>query len=108
MIFLKTLLTFLICVALFLFWWSNEQRIDLDLGFIVLNARVATYVIAAFLIGFVPLWLYYRTLRWRLKRRIASLESQAAIPYTKPVDSKPVDTKSSDAATIDNSPLSSV
>ncbi len=103
MIFLKTLLTFLLFVALFLFWWSNEQRIDLDLGFIILNARVATYIIAAFLLGFIPLWLYYRTLRWRLKRRIASLEAQTAIPPAKPLDSKP-----EEIANTDNSPLSSV
>lgn len=89
MILLKTLLTFLLLVALFLFWWTNEQRIDLDLGFIILNARVATYIISAFLIGFVPLWLYYRAMRWRLRRRIASLEAQNAIPATKPLNLKP-------------------
>ncbi len=103
MIFLKALLAFLVFVALFLFWWSNEQRIDLDLGFVILNARVATYIIAAFLIGFLPLWFYYRALRWRLKRRIATLESQVAVPPTKPLDLKP-----DEITNADNSPLSSV
>ena len=88
MIFLKTLLTFLLLVALFLFWWTNETRIDLDLGFIILNARVATYIIAAFLIGFLPLWLYYRTMRWRLRRRIATLETQYSTPMSRPLDLK--------------------
>ena len=100
---LRALLVFLLFVAFFLFWWTNAERIDLDLGFIRIEARAATFIVTAFLIGFVPLWLYYRTIRWRLKRRIASLESQNAIPPTKPLD-----TKKTQIADTDNSPLSSV
>jgi hypothetical protein len=32
-------------------------------------------VISAFLIGFLPLYLVYRTMLWRLRRRVASLEA---------------------------------
>ncbi len=103
MIFLRALLVFLLFVVLFLFWWTNAVRIDLDLGFIAIEARAATFILTAFLIGFLPLWLYYRAMRWRLKRRIATLEAQNSPPPPKPLDlgTKPVADK-------DNNRFSSV
>lgn len=77
---IRTLIWVIFAVALAVFWVVNERRVDLDLGAFILNARASSFVIAAFLGGFVPMWLYHRTMRWRLKRRIATLESQAATP----------------------------
>ncbi|MEE4452611.1 LapA family protein [Novosphingobium resinovorum] len=53
-----------------------------------LDWPVAVIAIAFFLAGLLPMWLYLRAVRWRLNRRIASLEnslratSVAALPQT--------------------------
>jgi putative membrane protein len=52
-------------------------RASLDLGAAVVEARVSTFVVGAFLIGFLPTWLLLRGSKWRLLRRIKTLESAA-------------------------------
>lgn len=43
-----------------------------------------------FLLGFIPMWLVHRGVKWRLGRRISSLESaQQARIATPPVDTPP-------------------
>ncbi len=41
---------------------------------LVLDTKIPVIVIIAFLIGIVPMWLYARGVKWRLNRRIQSLE----------------------------------
>ena len=53
-------------------WVPVEIRIWEGL---LLETRLPALVIAAFLLGLVPTWLLYRATRWRLTRRIASLET---------------------------------
>ena len=53
-------------------WFPVEIRIWEGL---LLETRLPALVIAAFLLGLVPTWLLYRATRWRLTRRIASLET---------------------------------
>jgi hypothetical protein len=43
----------------------------------VLETKIPALVIVAFLLGLVPMWLIHRGTKWRLKRRIAGLESAA-------------------------------
>ena len=81
--FIKILFWVLLLVATFIFWWTNEARSSLDLGAAVVEARVSTFVVGAFLIGFVPTWMVLRGFRWRLSRRIKTLEG-AARPATAP------------------------
>ncbi|MEO9600519.1 LapA family protein [Parasphingorhabdus sp.] len=75
--FIKILFWVLLLVATFIFWWSNEARSSLDLGAAVVEARVSTFVVGAFLLGFLPTWLLLRGSKWRLSRRIKTLETAA-------------------------------
>ncbi|WP_373491236.1 LapA family protein [Parasphingorhabdus sp.] len=81
--FIKILFWVLLLVATFIFWWTNEARASLDLGAAVVEARVSTFVVGAFLIGFLPTWLLLRGSKWRLSRRIKTLED-AAKPVSAP------------------------
>ena len=82
--FIKILFWVLLLVATFIFWWTNEARASLDLGAAVVEARVSTFVVGAFLLGFLPTWLLLRGSKWRLSRRIKTLE-EAAKPAPAPV-----------------------
>ncbi|QJB67970.1 LapA family protein [Parasphingorhabdus halotolerans] len=82
--FIKILLWVLLLVGCFIFWWSNETRSSLDVGAAIIEARVSTFALGAFLAGFVPTWLLWRTSSWRLKRRIKTLEDAARPNYTAP------------------------
>ncbi|WP_339689690.1 LapA family protein [uncultured Parasphingorhabdus sp.] len=84
--FIKILFWVLLLVATFIFWWTNEARSSLDLGAAVVEARVSTFVVGAFLLGFVPTWLLLRGSKWRLSRRIKTLED-AARPAVTPTPS---------------------
>ena len=81
--FIKILFWVLLLVATFIFWWTNEARASLDLGAAVVEARVSTFVVGAFLVGFLPTWLLLRGSKWRLSRRIKTLE-EAARPTAAP------------------------
>lgn len=81
--FIKILFWVLLLVATFIFWWTNEARASLDLGAAVVEARVSTFVVGAFLLGFLPTWLLLRGSKWRLSRRIKTLED-AATPVSTP------------------------
>ncbi|ATW05098.1 LapA family protein [Sphingorhabdus sp. YGSMI21] len=85
--FIKILFWVLLLVATFIFWWTNEARASLDLGAAIVEARVSTFVVGAFLLGFVPTWLLLRGSKWRLLRRIKTLENAArpaAVPTAAP------------------------
>ncbi len=71
--FIKILFWVLLLVATFIFWWTNA----LDMVAAVIEARVSTFVVGAFLLGFLPTWLLLRGSKWRLQRRIKTLEDAA-------------------------------
>lgn len=82
MTFLKTLFWVIVAVIVALLWQSSP-RVDLPVGSeeaggLIINSRLGTWIIIAFVLGFIPLYLYHRTVKWRLKRRIKTLENQAA------------------------------
>lgn len=85
--FLKTIFWVFAAVLLVVLWLTNEQRVDLDLGVIIVTARISTFIISAFVLGFLPLYLIHRTMLWRLRRRIVSLES--SIRPSTPVTTQP-------------------
>jgi len=82
---LRTIFWVLLAVVLVLFavnnWTPVQVRIWEDL---VLDTKLAALVIAAFLAGLVPMWLIHRTVRWRLGRRIATLETSLAAQRPQP------------------------
>ena len=72
----RTIVWVSLLIALLIFsinnWTPVEVKIWDDL---VLETKIPALVIVSFLIGLLPVWLLHRGTRWRLKRRINSLET---------------------------------
>jgi uncharacterized integral membrane protein len=78
MSFLKTLFWVILLVAFTVFAINNWLPVSVRLwGGWWLDTKLPALIAIAFLLGFVPLWLWHRTSRFRLKRQIATLESAA-------------------------------
>lgn len=78
--FLKTMSWIAVAVLVILFSIANWEPVSVLLwGGLQLDTKLPVLVISAFLLGFLPLWLYHRTTRWRLKRRIATLEANQTV-----------------------------
>ena len=73
--FLKTLIWVTAVVGLIVFAINNWVPVSVSLwGGLRLDTKLPALVIAAFLIGFFPLYFVHRTMLWRMRRRILSLE----------------------------------
>lgn len=76
---LRSILWLVIVAALAVFSAANWQPVELVVWQgLVLDTKLPALVIAAFLLGLVPMWLVHRTMRWRLQRRITNLETTLA------------------------------
>lgn len=76
---LRTIFWVLVVVALALFTMANWHPVEVRIWEgLLLETRLPAIVIGAFLVGLVPMWLVYRATRWRLARKIASLEASLA------------------------------
>ncbi|WP_420607986.1 hypothetical protein [Novosphingopyxis sp.] len=74
--FLKTLFWVALAVALVVFSANNWEPVSIGLwGGLRMDTKLPVLVIGAFLVGFLPLYLVYRTMLWRMRRRIATLEA---------------------------------
>ena len=84
--FLKTLLWVTLIVGLTVFAINNWVPVSVSLwGGLRLDTKLPALVIAAFVIGFLPLYIFHRTITWRMKRRILSLEgAQRPAPTSSP------------------------
>lgn len=72
----RTIVWVLILFGLLVFSFFNWDPVEVTLwDNLVLETKVPVLVIVAFLLGLVPMWLYHRTSRWNLNRRIGSLEN---------------------------------
>ncbi|KEO91709.1 hypothetical protein EH31_03290 [Erythrobacter longus] len=96
----RTILWVMLACAIMLFSFLNWTPVEVTLwdGLLV-ETKVPALVILAFVLGIVPMWLYHRSVKWGLDRRIRSLENSiksAALarardnPSADPVD-KPVE-----------------
>lgn len=96
--FIKTLFWVILAVILVVFavnnWSPTSVLIWQDVR---IDTKLPVLVIGAFLLGFVPLWIVHRTARWRMTRRIKSLEA-AARPAPAPVTKAPATPKAEPAA----------
>ena len=73
--FLKTLIWVTVIVGLIVFATNNWVPVSISLwGGMRLDTKLPALVIAAFMLGFFPLYFIHRTLLWRMKRRILTLE----------------------------------
>lgn len=59
--------------------WTEPQEVRIwpasDGNNFLVEWPVGIIAIAFFLLGLVPMWLYHRGVKWRLSRRISSLEN---------------------------------
>lgn len=73
---LRTIFWVLVISALAAFSAANWVPVEVRIWEgLLLETRLPALVISAFLLGLVPMWFVYRANRWRLTRRISSLET---------------------------------
>ena len=78
MSFLKTLFWVIFLVGFTVFAINNWQPVSMKLwNGLWLDSKLPAVMGASFLLGFLPLWIWHRTVRYRMSRRIATLESGA-------------------------------
>jgi lipopolysaccharide assembly protein A len=78
MSFLKTLFWVILLIGFAIFAVNNWQPVSMKLwNGLWLDSKLPAVIAASFLIGFLPLWFWHRSVRYRLNRRIATLESGA-------------------------------
>ena len=81
--FLKTLFWVAVAVILVLFASVNWDTVTLDLwGGLQADVKLPVLVLAAFLLGFVPMLIVHRARLWGLKRRLEILERQSPVIAT--------------------------
>ena len=75
----RTIIWVLLLAALLIFSianWDPTVTVRIWPG-LLLDTKIPAIVILSLLAGFVPMWLYLRAEKWRLKRRIHNLENAA-------------------------------
>jgi|SRR6516162_3563028 hypothetical protein len=99
--FLRTAFWVIIAVAIALFSKANWEiapsytgRVPVKLwADIILEVRLPVLIIAAFLLGLVPMWGFARISRWRIKRRLETAEqalaASVATPAPAPAQERP-------------------
>ncbi len=96
--FIKTLFWVILAIILVVFavnnWSPTSVLIWEDVR---IDTKLPVLVIGAFILGFLPLWLIHRASKWRLNRRIKTLE--AAV--------RPIVTPASTATTASKTPPTS-
>lgn len=115
--FLRTAFWVIIAVALALFTKANWVITPTDSGYvpiklwgeIILETRLPILILAAFLLGLMPTWLWGRTRKWQLQRKLSSTERAlaSAVSNQQPAATSPATiTTSSDSEsdTADQAP----
>ena len=84
---IRTIIWVLLLVALLLFSianWDPTITVRIWDG-IVVDTKLPAIVIVSFVIGFVPMWLYYRAAKWQWRRKVTSLENAVRTAAATPV-----------------------
>ncbi|HAU22961.1 MAG TPA: DUF1049 domain-containing protein [Erythrobacter sp.] len=75
---LRTVFWALILFGLLTFSFFNWDPVEVNLwSNLVLETKVPVLVIVSFLLGLIPTWLLHRGTKWRLTKRISTLENAA-------------------------------
>ena len=86
----RTIVWVLLLAALLVFsafnWAPVEVKIWTNL---VLETKIPALVIVSFLLGLLPMWLLHQGSKWRLHRRISSLETAARSAASTPIVTTP-------------------
>jgi lipopolysaccharide assembly protein A len=84
--FLKTLFWIALTVVLVLFAKANWNAVTLKLwGGLEADVKLPVLVLFAFLLGFLPTFILYRTRLWGLKRRLEPVERYVGVVPQPPV-----------------------
>lgn len=66
-------------------WTPTRVNIwPLEQGYLYFEWPVGVVALVAYFLGFLPIWLYHRTARWRYNRRISLLENSVRAAGTAP------------------------
>ncbi|MDO6412769.1 hypothetical protein Q4F19_00075 [Sphingomonas sp. BIUV-7] len=83
--FLRTLFWIAITVVVVVFSLHNWTSVTLDLfGGLAADAKLPVLLLIAFLLGFVPLYIYHRVQRWRYQRRMIDPARIPPVPAPPP------------------------
>ena len=78
--FLKALFLVAFGVVLALFGYTNWVSVSVELwGGLIADVKLPILLLLAFLIGFLPTFLLYRTRLWSMRRRLEAYERNAAM-----------------------------
>lgn len=74
----RTIVWVLLFVGLLAFSFFNWKPVEVTIwNNLILETKVPALVIVSFLLGLIPTWLLHRGVKWRLHRRIKTLENAA-------------------------------
>ena len=97
--FLKTLFWVILAVVMVLFAHANWHMVTVELwGGLQADVKLPVLVIAAFLLGFLPTLIVYRTRLWTLKRRLEA-QGQVHVANTPGMAHRSAPTPTPDAGT---------
>ena len=81
----RTIVWVLLLVVLLIFSINNWSPVEVKIWEgLVLETKLPALVTLAFLLGLVPMWAVHRAAKWRLNRRIASLQANTVQPVVAP------------------------
>ena len=73
---MRTVVWVLLLAALLVFSAFNWRPVEIQIWQgLVLETKIPALVVASFLLGLLPMWLLHQGSKWRLNRRISSLET---------------------------------
>jgi lipopolysaccharide assembly protein A len=83
--FLKTIFWAFVAVVVAIFAYNNWTPVTLNLwNGLLLDTKLPVLLFIAFLIGLLPTFLVHRATRWRLRRKLESVERTLADVRTSP------------------------
>jgi lipopolysaccharide assembly protein A len=73
---LRTIIWVLAAIGFLIFALYNWQPVEVNLWEdLVWETKLPVLVVMAFVLGFLPIWAYHRSVTWGLNRRIRALEN---------------------------------
>lgn len=89
----RTILWVLIFLALVIFSIFNWNAVEITVwDNLIVETKVPALVITSFLLGILPTWLLHRGTKWRLNRRIKTLENAVKATAVTPETTPPIET----------------
>ena len=96
MAFLRTLFWIVVTVIVVVFSVRNWVPVPVNLfGDTVVETKLPMLLFIGFLIGFVPLYVWHRAVKWRHNRKLSAIE-RTPPPVVTPPPAAPTPTSSSD------------